>query len=227
MTRLTTLLPIALAASLVAAPATAKDKAKKVQPYDQPDGSWISLSGTAVSTSDDTFVLDYGRGLVTVEVDDWDRYPEAKALIEGDQVTVYGRVDDDLFEITTIEAGSVYVEGLGTYFHASPADEESARWVDYEPGVVGHTTVWGSVDKVDSEKDTFTVDIGARDITVHTDEMTYDPLDEYGWQQINPDDLVRVTGRIDNEFFGGRVLDAHRITTIDFDGRGSELTGTR
>ena len=40
-------------------------------------------------------------------------------------MTVYGRVDDDLYETTTIEASSIYDQDLGTYFYASAADEES------------------------------------------------------------------------------------------------------
>jgi hypothetical protein len=57
-------------------------------------------------------------------MDDWDWYAEGKNLIDGDKVTVYGRIDDDFFETTSIEASSVYVESLGSYFYASAADEE-------------------------------------------------------------------------------------------------------
>jgi len=88
------------------------------------DNSWISLSGTVVDAGARTFELDYGDGLVVVEMDDWDWYGEAFSIMEGDQVTVYGMVDDDLYETTSIEASSVYVKNLNTHFYASDADKE-------------------------------------------------------------------------------------------------------
>ncbi|MFO7726270.1 MAG: NirD/YgiW/YdeI family stress tolerance protein, partial [Oceanipulchritudo sp.] len=107
-------IPVTLIASLgLALPANAQD------PYDQPDDTYISLSGTVSSSYDDSFVLDYGEGLVTVEMDDWDWYNDAYGIIEEDDVTVYGYVDDDLYETTTIEVSSVWVEDLNTYFYAS------------------------------------------------------------------------------------------------------------
>lgn len=49
-------------------PADAED------PFSKSDRSWISLSGVVAATSNDSFVLDYGEGLITVEMDDWDWY---------------------------------------------------------------------------------------------------------------------------------------------------------
>ena len=125
----------------------------KPNPYAMADESWISLSGQAVNTRVGVFTLDYGEGTVRVEMDDWDWYDANTDMLEGDKVTVYGRVDDDLFELTKIEASSVYVEDLGTYFYgdASAADEESdAYWIDYDydPIVVGRTTLRGTVTNV-------------------------------------------------------------------------------
>ena len=88
------------------------------------DRSWINLSGTVVSATPDSFVLDYGNDTVTVEMDDWDWYREGLALAPGDPVVVTGRVDDDLWQAKRIEASSVYARNLNTYFFASGADEE-------------------------------------------------------------------------------------------------------
>lgn len=199
---------------LCAAPAVAQDE----DPYLQPDDTWISLSGTVTSTTPDTFLLDYGDGLVTVEMDDWDWDADAYKLLPGDRVTVYGVVDDDLFETTTIEASSVYVEGLGTHFYASAADEENGV---YEPGyvtglpvVVSSTTIRGTVVDVDELQDEFTVDAGLNDITVDVDEMLYDPLDDEGYQKIEEGDRVSVTGQMETEFFEGRELVADSVVTL-------------
>lgn len=38
-------------------------------PTEQPDESWISLAGTVTSTTPDSFRLDYGDGMITVEME--------------------------------------------------------------------------------------------------------------------------------------------------------------
>lgn len=184
-------------------------------PYVQPDDSWISISGTVVAPTADAFTLDYGDGTITVEMDDWDAYGDAYALIDGDRVTVYGEIDDDLFEMTTIEAGSVYVENLGTYFYASSADEEDvASWTITAPIILSRTTIRGSVTNVDQLGNEFTVDTGDQQLTVETELLTYNPLDDLGFQQIDEGDRVSVTGILDNDFLEGRVLDAETIITL-------------
>ena len=105
-----TLLPLAIA-SMLAVPAMAKD------PYNKPNNSWITLSGTVESVSPDRFMLDYGDGMITVEMDGPGGGASGYKLVKGDKVSVSGAIDDDLFERTTIEASSVYVESLGTNFY--------------------------------------------------------------------------------------------------------------
>ena len=56
-------------------------------PYLMSNNSWISISGTVKSVSADLFTLDYGDGLITVEMDDGDRDADAYKLIPGDEVT--------------------------------------------------------------------------------------------------------------------------------------------
>ena len=93
-------------------------------PYEMQNNSWITISGTVDTVSADHFTLDYGDGLITVEMDDGDRDADAYKLNRGDEVTVSGRIDDDFYEFTTIEASSVYVRHLNTMFFASAVDEE-------------------------------------------------------------------------------------------------------
>lgn len=203
---------LALAVTLVAtmgAVAFAQNIAAK------PDGSWITLKGVVASAADDFFVLDYGEGLVTVEMDDWDWYEEGKNIIEGDEVTVYGRVDDDLYETATIEASSVYVEDLNTYFYASAADEEEL--INYTvistPVVVDVTMeLTGTVTDVDGRE--FTLDTGRREVTVDTSTMPYNPMDDEGYQRIREGDLVKVSGDIDYDLFEGREIMADTIITL-------------
>lgn len=201
-------------AGTITLPALAQD------PASRPDESWISISGTVVDPTSNSFILDYGDGIITVEMDDWDNYSDAYGLMEGDRVTVYGAIDDDLFETATIEASSVYVEGLNTYFYASAADEEdplawTAPWTLTGPVALAQTTVRGRVIEVDPLADDFTMATGSQVLQVDADDLGYDALDDKGFQQIDVGDRVSVTGRIDHDFLEGRELEAERIVTLD------------
>lgn len=196
--------------SLLVTPALADSP----NPYTQPDESWISISGTVAHSDSDSFVLDYGDGVVTVEMDDWDAYGDAYGLLDGDEVTVYGRVDDDLFEFTKIEAGSVYVEDLNTFFYASSDDEEDVQWLVSTPIIISQTTVRGTVSDVRPQEGEFSIDMAGATLTVDTEELGYNPLDAKGFQQIEEGDVVSVTGTVDHEFFDGRVIDAETVITL-------------
>ncbi len=190
----------------VAASALAQD------PYAKPDDTWISISGEVRSVSPDEFVLDFGEDNIIVEMDDGDRDADAYKLVEGDMVTVNGLIDDDFFETTTIEASSVYVEKLDTYFYASSVDEEDAFVTVVEPVVVSATVMQGTVTEVNDEE--FRLDTGAREITVEVEEMNYDPLDDLGYQQIDVGDRVSVTGELDYDFLEGQEFVASSIVTL-------------
>jgi hypothetical protein len=206
-------LPAAVAvAALGSAPLMA------AQPYERPDGSMISISGTVTSPEADEFVLDYGDGTILVEMDDWDSFGDAHGLMDGDRVTVYGRIDDDFFEMAKIEAGSVYVENLNTFFYANSADEESAMntvyWAASAPVVISDMTLRGEVIEVDAEEGEFTVSTGDDEIEVYVDSLGYNPLDDFGYQKIDEGDWVSVAGAIDYEFIDGQVLRADMVTTL-------------
>lgn len=204
--RTKTLLSIATLVLFVAVPAMAED------PYMEPDDSWISLSGTVTAVTPDAFSLDYGKGMITVEMDDGDRDADAYKLIEGDKVTVNGIIDDDLFETRTIEASSVYVEKLDTYFYASAADEEDTFVTYWSPVVVSRTVVQGTVTEVNDEE--FVLNTGARTVTVEVEEMPYNPLDDEGYQKVDVGDRVSVTGTMDYDLFEGRELVADSLVIL-------------
>lgn len=198
-------------AALVAVPAMAADTTS--EPYAQPDDTWISISGTVETVSPNTFTMDYGEGLITVEMDDGDRDADAYKLLEGDRVTVTGKIDDDFFETTTVEASSVYVEKLDTYFYASAADEEDLFVTVTTPIVVSDTLIQGTVTDVAGEEE-FVVDTGLRRVMVETDTLGYDPLDAEGYLRIEEGDVVSVRGTMDLDFFEGRELVASSVVEL-------------
>lgn len=176
-----------------------------------PDDTFISLRGTIVDARDDSFSLDYGTGTILVEMDDFRFDPDGRPLLENDQVIVYGYVDDDFYESRSIEASSVYVKNLGTQFYANGVDEEDFPVVsvqEYSPRI----EMTGEVRQIDGRE--FQLDTAAGIISVDTQPMYYNPLDDEGFQKLQAGDRVRVSGRLDHELFDGLTLDAEYIVSL-------------
>jgi uncharacterized protein YdeI (BOF family) len=184
-----------------------------VNPYAMEDNSWISINGEVTSVTADAFELDYGDGQITVEMDDGDRDADGYKLMMGDEVRVSGMIDDDFYDLTTIEASSVYVKNIDTYFYASAMDEEDIGYTIISPSVTD-TVVQGTITSVDVNGEQFTLDSGLQELTVEVDELTYNPLDDEGFQQLDVGDRVSVQGSIDHDFFEGRVFEANYVTTL-------------
>lgn len=204
------------ATAILAAAVLNQARAESTNPYAKADNSWITISGTVESVERDTFTLDYGDGVVTVEMDDGDRDADAYKLLTGDDVTVSGVVDDKFFEKTIIEAGTVYVADLGTTFYSSTLDDEGSRTMAYwepAPDKTYSTTVRGTVTAVTDES--FLLSSGAQRLLVDVDEMPYNPLDDEGYQRIGIGDKVRVSGEADNALFDYRVLMARSVIKLD------------
>jgi uncharacterized protein YdeI (BOF family) len=202
-------------AAALAAPFSVSAMAADQQPrpYLQSDNAWISIDGTVASVTANSFSLDYGNGEITVEMDDRDRDAEGYKLMKGDKVRVSGRVDHNLLADTTIEASSVYVENLGTYFFASSADDEDRLMTNSWPLEISSTTLRGTVKSVDNGS--FTVSSPAGPIRVETDRLAYDPLDEAGYQRVEQGDFVLVRGDMDTAFFDtGRELEASTVVVL-------------
>lgn len=178
------------------------------------DDTWIEISGSIESVTADEFELNYGDGTITVEMDDGDRDADAYKLMKGDGVTVYGFIDDDFFDATTIEASSVYVEDIGTYFYANDMDDEFPVTRVTTPIESSHTAVQGTVTSVDKDEKQFSINTGSRLITVEVDELSYNPLDDEGYRTLKVGDMVSVTGEIDRQLFEGRVLEADSLVAF-------------
>jgi uncharacterized protein YdeI (BOF family) len=205
----------AVLALLVGSASTAADG-----PLDKPDRSYISISGTVASSAPDRFTLDYGDGLVTVEMDDWDWYDEARHIDGGDHVTVYGRVDRNLYANRTIEASAVYVDEHGTFYYANDADEESVGLAYAPPNTLTPSDgtrmhVTGTVTRIDGRE--FVLDTGYSKVRVDTLGLGYNPLDSIGLQRIEKNDRVSVTGNLDLDFFERAEIQADVVTKLSRD----------
>lgn len=179
----------------------------------RPLGSYVSISGTVASVMPDGFVLDFRDGDIAVEMDEDSRDAEAYELSMGDRVTVFGPVDDDFFESRRVEASAIYVEKLGTYFRNRLAAEAEYDFVTVStpvdpPSIV----VQGEVTHVNGSR--FTVDTGSRSFRVDVGRMSYNPVDDEGYQSIQAGDLVSVSAPIEDDFLEGRTLYADSVTSI-------------
>ena len=193
--------------SLLATPVIAEN------PYAKDDNSWISINGEVTSVSADEFELDYGDGTITVEMDDGDRDADGYKLVRGDEVRVSGLIEDSFFETTTIDASSVYVKNIDTYFYASAIDDEYYGYDVISP-LTTDTFVEGTITSVSVDDEQFTLDTGLQMLTVEVDELLSNPLDNEGYQQLEMGERVRVNGEIDYDFFQGRVFEADYVTNI-------------
>ena len=159
------------------------------------DRDWISLNGKVLSTMASAFLLDYGTGNVLVEMDDWDWYQEGKLLSPGDEVIVSGYVDKNRLN-ESVEASGVYVKNLGTYFHASGADEERAGANAVRAAAApGMDDVTGTVRRVEGRE--FTIGPPGKEVRVDTKLMVDNPLDDEGFLRVQPGDRVYVYGDLD------------------------------
>lgn len=184
--------------------------------YLKPDGSWIRLSGRAVEAGPDNFMLDYEGGKVFVEIANPDWHFDNTEILDGDHVTVFGKVDDETYEATSIKAHSVYVEDLETYLFGDPTEGEGPDPnLDMEPNTparVGDVSITGTIESVDGR--TFMLEFGKETMKVDTSGLDYDPLDEQGFQQLEQGDVVTVVGNITDGSLEDRKLSADGVITM-------------
>lgn len=201
------------AALLTSAPAIAIQPDKLMRP----DGAEVAMSGTVETAGLETFGLNYGDGVVTVEMDDWDYDADAAPLEAGDDVTVYGYIDDGFYEDRTIEASSVWEAESNTFHYASGADEE-LDWALYAspaeawagPGI----TLTGLVESVDGREFVLSPAVGSN-VEVDTGSMSYNPLDNEGVQRVDEGDIVSVSGRMDEALFDNTELSADSVILLE------------
>lgn len=182
------------------------------------DGSWVIVSGKVVSTDVGEFTLDYGKGRILVEMDGWSWYDqEQRKLLDGKRVIVQGRIDDTWLERRSIEAASVYVKGLNTYFYASSADEEGDARIGFNSFLAPYDdgkwiSLSGTVSQVDGRVVVLKTELGK--VRVDTSEMDYNPLDDKGYQRLKAGDQIVVNGPLNSRFKKDKRLTAENIVTM-------------
>jgi len=205
--------------------ATAATVTAATNPYEKPNQSDITITGEVLARVGDELTLDYGEGVITVEMDDWDWHNEAAWINPGEKITVSGEIDNDLYQIKTIEAETAYVHDRATYYYASDTDEEDRVYWTYtvmNPSNMPEGT-WlglsGTVTEMNGSE--FTMDTGYNEVRVETAYLDYNPLDDQGYQQVDTGDRVYVSGLLDKNFFTRNEVDASTLITLTEDAKTS------
>lgn len=201
---------LASAAAFFSVIAPAGVAAAQTAPMTKMDREWITVSGDISDVTPQGFRIDYGDGVLPVEMDGF--LPTTTGgLRNGDWVTVSGRIDDSLWERRSIEASSVYSSRLQERLWANAADEEG-DYTLFSPIDMPDQGDWlgvtGRVTAIDLADDEMIVDLGDQTIQVDTTGMGVVPLATIG-------DRVSVYGRLDDaDLWDAREIDAASVTIL-------------
>ncbi len=200
---------VSIAAATAAAPLSAKEKLSNME-----DGNWVTISGTVEEVGDDYLNLNYGDKTVRVDMSDRDWFEDSKSLLKGEQISIVGKVDENLFSKNSIEAESVYVKGMNSYFFTAKSANTTPMAVVFQFEEVEQNPVnlTGTVESIDGEE--FVLDTGVITMTVDTDELGYDPFDDEGFQKVTVGDRVQVAGELDFGVLEDTEVKVKRLTTL-------------
>ena len=174
-----------------------------------------------MEATDRSFTLDYGEGVVLVEMnewgplDEWGPLSDGKAIRAGETVRVTGLVDRTFFESQRIEAGTIYVYDRNTVYAAGKPARETLGYTyayDLPPPVGTWVDLRGTVQSVSGRE--FVLRTGGGLVTVDTVEMGYNPLDDIGLQKLDPGDFVSVFGELESGLFGALEIHAENVTSF-------------
>lgn len=174
-----------------------------------PDEAKISLTGTVTSTADEEFQLEYGGGVVTVELDrfDWINDP-AEILLPGENVMVTGTVDDDWFEGRELVANTLQLNDSFVYYHVDPLSSYPIHLYGAEAAKEmrdgAYVTTSGTIKNHSGDR--FEVSYQNGSIPVDVSSLGYNPFDNEGIQKLEEGDRVYVYGNVDDDFFDNKGI---------------------
>jgi uncharacterized protein YdeI (BOF family) len=204
----------ALAAGAASPAAMAQSEGPMLEKYE--DETSITLSGTVVEARSDEFDLLVNDDTITIEVDEQFRDDGAYTLLAGDEVTVSGRVDDELFQGKVLSADALFIDKLGATFIL---DEDFVEKYGMVSGrnLSGGIEVAGNVTSVSDDADEFRIHTGVGDFTVEVENLATNPIDDEGVTRIRPGDWVSVVGQVDSDWLEGREIVASNVHLVRLD----------
>lgn len=178
--------------------------------------TWVNLQGHVAAVNPEGFVLDYSYGTLRVDMSGLESYQNEFTLKKGDKVNITGRVDANFYASKTLEASNLYVSRLGSFFYkTSERSPGGGQWIAGPMVEEGKVTYVGTVRAVNHASQRFVIHAGGKTLLVNTQTLSYDPLDEKGYRQVEKGDRVRVEGRIDGRLEDQGQLKADRVTRLE------------
>ena len=179
---------------------------ERENPHLQADDNWISISGTVESVSANWFLLSYGRDSIAVEMDGSDFDPDSSILMKDDEITLSGIVDDDIFNESSIQAASVYVEKLDTSFYAKYASTNDFSYSVWSISQVeaGEVNIQGSVTAVNDGS--LHLNTGSKSLIIDIEEKLSHALLNNHFKSIKEGDMVRVRAAINEDLFDRKEI---------------------
>ncbi|QJR80090.1 hypothetical protein CA267_004510 [Alteromonas pelagimontana] len=178
--------------------------------------TWVTVSGEVREVDSQFFTLDYGEGNIIVEIADTDFDAQAFKALDGDTVTVSGKIDGSLFSNSTLQASSVYIDSLRTTFISDSADSSSRdvyATTAFIPSSLDSMLLIGNVSAVSDEA--VQISVGDTSVTVNVDDMRDSPVDDEGYLKLAKGDRVKVSASLDDDFFTSYSLDANYIIKVN------------
>ena len=188
------------------------------------DGEYITVSGKVTKASGKNFHLESkGQKMEVTMNNNFDMWTsDGLKIRQGDKIVVTGRVDNDLLDKKTLNASSVYVKNLNSYFYGDSSDNSytpvlSSSYMAIEDLPENSSVdITGKVTNISGRE--FTVDTGLRKVQVDTADMLYNPMDSTGLTQVKKGDRVQISGLVDNKYLDEKELSASYIIELDNEG---------
>jgi len=176
------------------------------------DGEFVTISGKVSKVQADTFNLMSEGRKITVKMNgnDWDA--DGYRILKGDEVIVTSKIDQSFIDNKSIEADSIYVKSLKTYFYKNEQKTHATPFLSanlYTQNKLPENAsieLQGEITDVDERN--IVVNTGFRKVTVSTKEMNFNPLDKVGLTKVKKGDRVKITGVITDSFFEGKEVSA-------------------
>jgi uncharacterized protein YdeI (BOF family) len=184
------------------------------------DGSNITLVGTVTQLTDDEFILNSNGNMVEVEVDDWsltDNLDLTEHLKDGQEVIVYGTVDNDLFSDDEIEAASIFIPEQNNYiYYVETAPLYSQNFGNTTQAANNQQNQMDNNAMISAQGEIKSVDGNEAVIATSAGEMTVDmsAVSNRRGMDLQKGDQIFVMGNVDENLFSNKEIAAERLVKL-------------
>ena len=181
----------------------------------------IVISGKVSKATSDSFEISYGIDkAIVVDLKNWTLDDGIKSLKEGEKVTVYGYMDNNLLERKKLTTRAIYIHDRNSYYVTDTLDDNyQLNYHLFTTKVVSgaipdetQLSIKGEIINI-SEED-FTLKVGLNMIVVNVGSLDYDPFNKKNPKKIKVGDRVYVSAKLDSGLFEQREINANTVLKL-------------